>query len=75
MEKLSCNVSVFSEQVEGKEIYVARCQELGISDFGDTIPEALNNLKIALNLLIKFDPQKAKLLQEQKSFLTTKLFL
>ena len=74
-QRLSCNVSVFPEIQGKKKVYIARCEELGISDYGDSVEEAVNNLKKGLNLLIKNDPEKAELLKQEKPVLTTKIFL
>ncbi|HKL24071.1 MAG TPA: hypothetical protein VJ912_01925 [Candidatus Nanoarchaeia archaeon] len=73
--KLSCNVSVFPEMQGKKKVYIARCEELGISDHGESVEEAVSNLKKGLNLLIKNDPEKAKPLKQEKPVLTTKIFL
>ena len=55
MEKeISCNVSIITEKMQDKEVYLARCEELGISDFGDTPEEAIEHLKTAIKLF--FDP-------------------
>jgi predicted RNase H-like HicB family nuclease len=51
--ELSCNVSLHEEILEGKRVFVAECAELGVSDFGDTIDEALDNLRKGINLLQK----------------------
>ncbi len=75
MKKLSCNVSIITEKIGKKIIYVARCEELGISDFGDNIQEALKNLKSGLDLLLKNDPERAKLLKKEEPLLTTRIFL
>jgi predicted RNase H-like HicB family nuclease len=75
MEKLSCNVSIITEKMGKKMIYLARCEELGISDFGDNVQEALKNLKSGLNLLLKNDPERAKLLKKEEPLLTTRIFL
>ena len=58
--ELSCNVSILVEKMGKKKVYLARCEELGISDFEDTIEEALKHLKTSLNLLIKYEPSKAE---------------
>ncbi len=73
--KLSCNVSIITEKMRKKLVYIARCEELGVSDFGDTVEEAIKNLKISLGLLIKHDPSKADLLKKEKPLLTTRIFL
>lgn len=74
-QRLSCNVSVIPEKQGKKKVYLARCEELGISDHGNTVEEAVSNLKKGLGLLIKHDPEKAELLREEKPVLNTKIFL
>ena len=73
--KLSCGVSIHEEELEGKKVYVAECAELGISDFGESIDETLNNLKEAINLVLEEAPEKAELLENQEPLLITRLFL
>ena len=73
--ELTCNVAIMPEQMGKKIVYVARCEELGISDFGDSVEEALGNLKTSLRLLIKHDPSKKQLLTKQTPLLTTRMFL
>lgn len=76
MEKvLSCNVSILAEEDKEKKVYLARCEELGISDFGDTPEEAIENLKIAMRLLIEEDPSKKSLLEKDKPLMTTRIFI
>ena len=73
--KLSCGVSVLVDKMNGKTIYVARCDEMNISDFGYTVEEALDNLRSALRLLIKAEPSKAKYLRKEEPLLVTRIFL
>ena len=77
MEKeLSCNVSMHEEELsDGKKVFVVECTELGVGDFGETVDEALNNLKEAVNLLLEEAPEKRKLLEKPKPVMVTKLFL
>jgi len=77
MEKeLSCNVVIHKEEVEeGKSVYVAECEELSVSDFGDTPEEAILHLKEALKLLISVDPEKAEPLKKDQSLLVTRVYL
>jgi predicted RNase H-like HicB family nuclease len=63
------------EEMDEKQIYVATCEELGISDFGENIKEALNNLKSALKLLLQHDSDKAELLRKQEPILTTRMLI
>lgn len=76
MEKeLSCNVSVFSEKSKKGKIYIARCEELGVSDFGDNPEEALDNLKKAIKLLIEVEPSVSEKLIKEKPLMTTRILL
>jgi predicted RNase H-like HicB family nuclease len=73
--KLSCNVTIHEEVVDNKKMFVVNCTELGVSDFGETVDEALSNLKEGLSLLIEEFPEKARLLEKQEPLLLTRLFL
>lgn len=76
MEKeLSCNVSIHTEMMNGKKIYLARCEELGMSDFGDTPEEALFNLRKAIRLLIEVEPLKRECLERVKPLMVTRLLI
>ena len=55
--KLSCNISVYEEEIEGNKIFVVECGELGISDHGESIEEAFRNLGKAIYLLMKVKNQ------------------
>ena len=73
---LSCNVVIHKEEVEeGKSVYVAECEELSVSDFGDTPEEAIHNLREALKLLISVDPAKAEALKREENVMITRLYL
>ncbi|MBI2452484.1 type II toxin-antitoxin system HicB family antitoxin [Candidatus Pacearchaeota archaeon] len=74
-KELSCNVVIHKEDLEGKPVYVAECEELSVSDFGDSPEDALNNLKEALRLLISVEPEKADLLKKEEPVLLTRLYL
>lgn len=73
--KLSCNVSAHEEELNGKKVFVVECAELGISDFGDTLNEALKNLKTGINLLLEEVPEKKELLIKEEPLMVTRLFL
>ena len=73
--KLSCGVSIHEEELEDKKVFVAECVELGISDFGESVDEALSNLRGAINLVLEEAPEKAKVLEKQEPVLITRLFL
>ena len=74
--KLSCNVSVHEEEMsDGKKVFVVECVELGVSDHGETLDEALDNLKKGINLLLEEAPEKKELLQKEEPLMVTRLFL
>ena len=74
-KELSCNVSVFVEENDKNKFYVARCEDLGLSDFGDTPEEALSHLKTAIILLLEEKPENKKLLEKDKPLMTTRLLI
>ena len=55
---------------EGKS-YVSKCPELGVASCGDTIEEATNNLKEAVELYIE-NAKELNLLEDIEDSLTTK---
>lgn len=55
--------AVISEEIhEGRKIYNVTCEELGITDFGDTPEEAIENLKNGLDFLFEVEPSKKEFL-------------
>ncbi len=74
-EKLSCNISMHEEEMDGKKVFVVDCAELGVSDFGDTIEEALDNLKKGINLLLEVSPEKKEILLKPEPLMVSRLFL
>ncbi len=75
MGKLSIGVSVHEEKMNGKNVFVVEAMELGISDFGETLDEALNNLKSAVQLLLESDSKKKELLLKEEPQMITRIFL
>jgi predicted RNase H-like HicB family nuclease len=75
INKLSCGVSIHEEDMGDKRVFVAECAELGISDFGDSMEEALNNLKLAIGLFLEEAPEKKQLLEKPEPLFVTRLFL
>ena len=74
-EKLSCSVTLHEEDLDNKRVFVADCLELGVSDFGDDVDEALDNLKNGIILLLEEAPEKKKLLQKEEPVFVTRLIL
>jgi len=73
--RLSCSVSLHEEMLDEKKVFVAECAELGISDFGDNVDEALFNLKEGIHLLLEEAPEKSELLIKEEPTLVTRIFL
>ncbi|MFQ5531463.1 MAG: type II toxin-antitoxin system HicB family antitoxin [Candidatus Nanoarchaeia archaeon] len=74
--KLSCGVSVHEEELsDGKKVFVVECVELGVSDFGETLDKALDNLKKGITLLLEEAPEKKELLEKEEPLMVTRLFL
>ena len=55
---------------EGRS-YLSKCPELGVASCGDTIEEATNNLKEAVELYVE-NAKELNLLEDIKDSLTTK---
>jgi len=66
---------VHEEELDGKKIFIVDCAELGISDFGDNLDEALENLKKGIILLLEEAPEKKELLIKPSPLMVTRLFL
>jgi len=75
-KKLSCSVSVHEEKLsDGKKVFVVECTELGVGDHGETLDEALSNLKKGIKLLLEEAPEKQELLKKEEPLMVTRLFL
>jgi len=68
--------AIITEEVnEGRKIYNATCEELGIIDFGDTPKEATDNLREGMKLLFEVEPLKKRLLIKEKPIMVKRIFL
>jgi len=75
-EKLSVNIVVREEELEGKKVFIVNNEETGVSDFGDNLDEAVSNFKKSLKMYIEAYPEKRKLLLEnEETILVSKIFL
>ena len=73
---LSFSVSMHEEELsDGTRVFVVECIELGISDFGETLGEAINNLKAAIKLVLEEDPEKRRVLEKEEPSMITRIFL
>ncbi len=72
-EKLSCSISVHQEEHQGKNVFVVECSELGISDFGENLEDAMDNLRKGINLLLETCPEKKELLLHPEPLMVSRL--
>jgi len=76
MEKeISFSAVLHEEELDGNTVFVADCVELGVSDFGDSVDESLNNLKKGISLLLEEAPEKKVLLSKKEPVLVTRVVL
>lgn len=74
--KLSFSVTMHEENLsDGKKVFVVECVELGVSDHGESIKEAMENLKKGITLLLESAPEKRELLKNEEPLMVTRLFL
>ena len=76
-EKISINILVREEQMEDKKVFIVNNEELGVSDFGDTLDEAIENFRKSINMYLEEYPEKKNLLikQEENPVLVSKISL
>ncbi len=73
--EVSFSVVLHEEELDGKSVFVADCVELGVSDFGDSIDESIDNLKKGISLLLEEAPEKKVLLRKKEPVLVTRVAL
>ena len=63
--------------MEDKKVFIVNNEELGISDFGDTLDEAIENFRRSINMYLEEYPEKKNLLikQEENPVLVSKISL
>lgn len=66
MEEMSMNIAVREEQMEGKKVFVVNNDELGVSDFGDTLDEAIENFKKSVRLYLEAYPEKKEMILKEQ---------
>ena len=74
-EKITFSAILHEEDLDGRNVFVANCVELGVSDFGDTVDESLNNLRKGISLLLEEAPEKKELLVKEEPVLITRVLL
>ena len=64
---LSINIVVREESMDEGKVFILNNEETGISDFGDTLDEAINNFKKSINLYFEAYPEKKKIFIEERT--------
>lgn len=74
---LSINIVVREEDMDGKKVVIVNNEELGVSDFGDNLNEAIKNFRISARMYLNTYPDKKKLLEEEQKepLLVSRIFL
>ena len=76
MKKLSVNIAVREEKIDGKKVFIVNNEETGVADFGDTLDKAIDNFKKSLKLYLDTYPKKRKLfIEEKEPILISRIFL
>ncbi len=77
MEKISINILVREEEMEGKKVFIINNEDLGVSDFGNTLEQAISNFRKSVNLYLDVYPDKKSCLirMEKEPLLVSKIFL
>jgi len=77
-EKLGVNITIREEKMEDKTVFIVNNEDTGIADFGDTLEEATENFKKALELYLDTYPEKKELLTKEESkrpLMVSRIFL
>jgi predicted RNase H-like HicB family nuclease len=76
-DQISINILVREEQMEDGKVFIVNNEELGVSDFGNTLDEAIENFRKSINMYLEEYPEKKKLLiqQEETPVLVSKISL
>jgi len=56
--KLSVNIVVRKEELEGKRVVVVNNEKTGVSDFGDTLDEPVENFRKSFNMFLETSYRK-----------------
>jgi len=66
-ERFGVNITIREEDMEGKTVFIVNNEDTGIADFGDTLEEATENFKKALELYLETYPKKKELFMKKES--------
>jgi len=77
-EKLGVNIIVREENMDGKTVFIVNNEDTGIADFGDSLEEAIENFKKALELFLDTYPEKREIFTKKESktpLMVSRIFL
>jgi len=66
-ERFGVNITIREEDMDGKTVFIVNNEDTGIADFGDTLEEATENFKKALELYLETYPKKKELFMKKES--------
>ena len=66
-EKLGINIVIRTEKMNGKSVFIVNNEEVGVADFGDTLEDAIENLKKSLALYLEVYPEKKDLFIKEET--------
>ncbi|MBI2660257.1 type II toxin-antitoxin system HicB family antitoxin [Candidatus Woesearchaeota archaeon] len=69
------DVVVNEEYLNKKKVFVAHCLNLGIASQGNTIEEAMANIKDAIKLYLEENPEEAPDTEDLLPPMATRIFL
>jgi len=76
VEGVSLNIVVREDKVDNKKVFVINNEDLGVSDFGDTLDEAMVNFRKSAKMYLEAYPEKKqKLVKEESPLLVSRIFL
>jgi len=77
-EKLGVNIIIREENMDGKTVFIVNNEDTGIADFGDSLEEAIENFKKALELFLDTYPEKKELFLKKEAkypLMVSRIFL
>ena len=77
VDGINMNIVVREDEVDEKKVFVINNEELGISDFGDTLDEAMINFRKSAKLYLETYPEKKEqlMVEEKSPLLVSRIFL
>ena len=58
---VSMNIVVREDKIDDRKVFVINNEELGVSDFGDTLDDAMDNFRKSAKMYLETYPEKSTL--------------